>query len=167
MSYPLTPLELQQPEVMVAQRREWKIERAGWLVIAGVLLAGMLGGLGGGPIAHAARTAGAAHLDFDRLVRHGVATDLRLVIGPEAAVNGQIQVALDWEYLAAMQIRDILPAPLRSRSVEGRLLLEFAATAGAATPVVLELEPHAAGRHTGYLTVGDGPALEFAQIVYP
>ena len=47
MSLPLTPTDLQQPEVLKSQRREYVVERVAWGVLATLLLLGILQGLGG------------------------------------------------------------------------------------------------------------------------
>lgn len=47
MSLPLTPTDLQQPEVLQRQRREHVVERVAWLVMVALLLLGILQGFGG------------------------------------------------------------------------------------------------------------------------
>jgi uncharacterized membrane protein YcaP (DUF421 family) len=47
VSLPLTPTDLRQPEVLTSQRREYAVERAGWVILAAILVLGSLRGLGG------------------------------------------------------------------------------------------------------------------------
>jgi uncharacterized membrane protein YcaP (DUF421 family) len=47
VSLPLTPSDLRQPEVLNSQRREYLVERAGWVIMAAILVLGSLRGLGG------------------------------------------------------------------------------------------------------------------------
>lgn len=166
VSLPITPAELQQPGVLRSQRREWKVERAGWIVF-GLLLAGaMVGVFGGGPLAHASSAAGSARLEFDRLVRHGVVTRLTLELGPDQVVERRVRVSLDWGYLKKVDLRDVIPEPLSAVSSPEGITWEFAAGEGGST-IVLEIEPKHSGRREGQLTVGANTILGFRQFVYP
>jgi hypothetical protein len=167
LSVPLTPSEFERAEVIASQKREWKAERFGWLVIAGVLAVGALGGFGGGPLAHGSRPTGSTEFTFDRLVRHGVPTDLELTVGPEAVVDGRIRVALDWAYLKGVDFRDIQPTPLGSTSGDDQLVFEFAAPAGGASTIRFQIEPRQAGKRAGHIEVSGGTTLNFEQIVFP
>lgn len=167
MSLPLTPTDLQKPDVLRTQRREWVAERTGWAVFAIVMALGALGGFGGGPLAHASRSTGAVHLGFDRFVRHGVPTNFRLAIGPEAGVDNRITVGIDLDFLGGAAIQDIRPTPLSSSSSDDRLTLEFAAPASLTSIIVIEIKPGRAGQRSGWIEVGNRGRLEFEQIVFP
>jgi len=47
VTLPLTPTDLQQPEVLQSQRREYAIERVAWLAMLGLILLGISRGFGG------------------------------------------------------------------------------------------------------------------------
>lgn len=167
MSVPLTPSELDQAEVLASQRREWKAERVGWGIMALILALGALGGFGGGPLAHASRSSGSTEFAFDRLVRHGVPTELRLTVSPSAIVGDRITVSLDWAYLQGIDFRDVRPTPISSTSVEDQLIFEFSASAGKTGDIVFEIEPRDIGKQSGRIGISDGTTLEFEQIVFP
>jgi hypothetical protein len=167
LSVPMTPSEFEQAEVIANQRREWQIERIGWLVMAVVLVAGALGGFGGGPLAHASRLTGSTGFTFDRLARHGVPSELALTVGPEAVVNGRIRVSLNWPYLRGLDFRDVRPTPLSSTSVDDQLVFEFAAPPSGSSTIVFEIEPRKAGKRAGHIEVSGGTTLDFEQIVFP
>jgi hypothetical protein len=166
VSIPLSPTDLEKPDVLRSQRREWSIERLGWLIIAVILAVGLLGGFGGGPLAHASRSGQAVNLDFDRVVRHGVPTELRLTVGTGAVVNGRIRVALDWTYLRAVDLLGIHPAPVQSSTSGDRLFLDFAATDGGSNRIIFEVEPHDIGRQQGRIEVGPS-RVDLSQFVLP
>ena len=167
MSIPLSPADLQKPDLLRGQRREWAVERFGWLLMALLLVAGSLGLFGGGPLAHSSRAADGVRLEFDRLVRHGVPTELRLSAGSPLAEGGKLRVALDWRFLKAFNIRDIRPTPISSASTGDHLDFEFAAAGGGENYIVFELEPLDAGIRPGEIVVGGETAVEFRQIVFP
>lgn len=167
MSLPITPSDLQKPDALRSQRREWTAERTGWSIFAVVLALGALGGFGGGPLAHASRSSGAVNLEFDRFVRHGVPTSFRLSIGPEAVIDDRIRVAIDLEFLDGVAIQDIRPTPLSSSSSADRLLLDFAAPLAGSSAITVELKPGRAGQRVGWIEVGNRGRMEFKQIVFP
>jgi hypothetical protein len=167
MSIPLTPADLQKPEILHGQRIERLVERVGWVVMALILTLAALGGFGGGRLAHASRSVGAVGLEYDRLVRHGVPTQLRLTIGPGLVTDGAVRIALDWQSLKAFDFQDIRPSPRSSFSSNDQLFLEFAATPGEESYIVLELKPRDMGDWVGRIEVGEGTVLEFTQIVLP
>jgi hypothetical protein len=168
MPYPLELSDFERGDVLRAQQIEWKVERIAWLIIALLLGMAMLGGFGGGPLAHATRSASSVQLEFDHLVRHSVPTRLMIQVGPEAVIRGRFLVSLDWKFVRAVDFRDVRPTPVGSVSHDGRLTFEFAAPfATEPGPIVLEIEHQQTGRQVGFLSVGDGPALEFEQLVFP
>jgi hypothetical protein len=166
VSLPLTPTELQAPEVLQGQRREWTVERCGWLVIGLVLAAGLAGLFGGGPLARGTVASGTLRLEFDRITRHSVPTLLRLQAGPGDAVDGRLRVSLDWDYLRSVNLHDIVPEPVSVVSGPDRVTWEFAA-GPSGTAVEWEIEPSAAGRWPARLEVGGRTRLDFRQIVFP
>jgi hypothetical protein len=156
---------MQEPRVLRSQRREWKVERAGWLVMGMLLAAGLAGLFGGGPLAHASVSSGPATLEFDRLVRHSVLTRLRLTVGTDQVSNGRVLVSLDWKYLDAVNLRDVTPEPVATLSSPERVAWEFDADPAGNT-IVFEVEPRQSGTQEGHVKVG-GTELTFTQFVYP
>ena len=165
VSLPITPKELQAPEVLRGQRREWRFERAGWLFMALLMAGGLAGAFGGGPLAHAAVSTGSSRLDFDRLVRHGVPTELRLTIGASPNTTGRLRVSLDWSYLEAVNLLEVIPQPMSTVSSADRVAWEFEADA-TGNRIVIKVEPTKVGAREGRLQIGGG-TLQFRQFVYP
>lgn len=133
----------------------------------GLILAGGLVGLfGGGPLAHASLSSGSVDLEFDRMVRHSVTTELRLHAGPADAVDGRLRVSLDWDYLGSMNLVDLTPAPESVISSRDKLTWEFVVDPSGTT-IVWELEPTRSGSRQGRLEVGGNTELVFRQMVFP
>ena len=165
---PLTPSELASRDVTEGHAVEWRVERAGWVIIALILLTALLGGLGNGPLAHASRSAGAARLDFDRIVRHGSPVELRLAAGADAMRNGRILVSFDSAFSETASVRHIQPAPVASSNTASRLTFEFSVPDGATeSTIVFALEHRRIGRIGGRLTVQEDIHLPFHQFVLP
>jgi hypothetical protein len=51
------------------QRRVWRVQRIGWLIIAAVIVAALLGVFGGGPLSRAAVQGDGLRLEYERFAR--------------------------------------------------------------------------------------------------
>lgn len=78
------------------QQREWKAQRAGWVLMALLLIAALLGLLGPGPLSWSTATAaeGLVRVDYQRFA-HTEADDLLTVtIAPGTTSGGSVDVEL-------------------------------------------------------------------------
>jgi hypothetical protein len=99
------------------QRREWEFERAGWTGIGVLVLLGLAGFFGGGPLAHAAATSpdGRDTLRYDRVVRLGTAHRLSLVLAPRGSDTMAV-VTLDRAMLDVADVTRVTPEPAETRA---------------------------------------------------
>jgi multidrug efflux pump subunit AcrA (membrane-fusion protein) len=119
------------------QRRFWVAERIGWVAMVGLMLAGLLGLLGGdGPLATAERRVEGVSVTWARFQRLGRSTPLRITLPPgvPAALRPPTGFAALWrlrDTTAGADGRDIAlhvepvgaPGPQRLRlEVAGRML---------------------------------------------
>jgi hypothetical protein len=152
-------------------KKAWTVQRVGWVVMVLLLLAALVGLLGGGgPLSQA--TAGAAsdplQIEYQRLARHQTPTELRLALGPTAARDGVFRVWLARGFLQQMQITSITPTPERVETSEDRLVYEFPAAGGvSSTGVTFFVEPNQIGSLRGQAGLPDGPTLSLNVFVYP
>jgi hypothetical protein len=130
------------------------------------LAGGLIGLFGGGPLAHASLSTGTVELEFDRMVRHSVPTELRLHAGPADALDGRLRVSLDWAYLGSVNLQDLTPDPESVVSSREKVTWEFVADPKGTT-IVWEFEPTRSGRRRGRLEVGRNTELVFRQMVFP
>ena len=110
-------------EDMSYHRRNWAVQRAGWVLMALLVLLGLLGVLGGGPLARTEREAGGFSIRYDRVVRLSAPTtwELRLPAGGEARVG----LTLEESLLARIEIDGWYPAPDRVTATSQGQRLEF------------------------------------------
>ena len=95
-----------------AQEREWRFERAGWILIVVLLAAGLAGVFGDGPFAHAVTAAnGRASLRYDRVVHFGATTRLSLTLIPSHPDDSVTTVWLDRAYLDKVDVERVVPQP--------------------------------------------------------
>ena len=100
-------LELETDESF--QRSEWRIQRAGWIVWSLVIIAGLIGLLGSGPMSHkeTAATDGSLKIDYDRYLHYHHPTQLTLSVG-EVGVSPLLHAQVASAIIAAAKTSLIL-----------------------------------------------------------
>jgi hypothetical protein len=155
--------DLQINEDVRFQTRDWIAQRIGWGLLAALLLAGLLGLFGDGPLSRTTRTDGhGLTVEYERYVRHSSPTTITLSIS--AAASGRTRVTLDRAYLLAHDLQRVLPEPDRTMVDGDRVTFVYE------TPpqtVRLRLEPDALGRHVTAVQLDDGPPVAITQFTYP
>ena len=140
--------------------RSWAFQRFGWLLIAALVLAALLGVFGSGPLSSASTEGVRVRLDYDRFARLGQSTKLRL-----SFVNASdTRLEFSRAYLEAFRIEQITPQPRAAEGNEDTLGYLFAGE-GSMT-VAFDLVPEKFGIIAG-ATRGLGETLLFRQLVYP
>ena len=152
------------------QRREWRVQRAGWWTIWLVLVLALGGVFGRGPLARA--TLGGIgnplRAEYDRFARHGGESDLRLHVAPAAVTDGVARVWLDREWVEGMDVLDIEPRPERVTVAGDQLRYDFRVGSTSQPSVIrFALQPDAMLRRELRAGLVDGPTLAGTQFVYP
>jgi hypothetical protein len=152
------------------QRREWRVERVGWLVIAGLILAAMLGLLGDGPLSSTSADSpdGSIHLEFQRFGRVTATQAVRLRFRPVADADRRYRVWISGPYRDANRVREISPTPERVEDDRGRVVYVFRALeTERSTEVTFYVQPRAAGLCPGRIGLIGGDSVAFRQFIYP
>src|SRR5687767_14817323 len=102
--------DLQIDQDPAFQRRMWAAQRAGWLVMALVILGGLLGAFGGrGLLARSqvGTDGDPLWMEYRRLARHGAPDALTLHVGPGLAEprDSTLGVWFDSSYLRGLEIQ--------------------------------------------------------------
>jgi hypothetical protein len=152
------------------QRRSWTVQRIGWVVMALVIVAALLGLFGPGPLssATAGEQGGALWAEYRRFGRYASPSTLRIHLGTGAARDGEARVWLSREYLEGVRIQHITPEPDSVEAGLDRITYAFrVAEPGQPVAVTFHLELQQIGPTTGRVGLPDGPSLTFSQFVYP
>lgn len=163
--------DLQIEEDMDFQRKEWRAERVGWVLMAAIILLALLGFFGGyGPLTQA--TAGEANstlwLDYERFNRFRAPSNLTVYVNTEVNESGEIQFWIDREYLSKFQVESISPQPDRVEIEQDRLTYTFiAAQADLPIQVEFELTTDSIGLFGGRAGWMDEATVEMQHFVYP
>jgi hypothetical protein len=168
------PPELRRiEEDLPYQRRTWRFERIGWVLMALFVLAALLGATGsGGPLVRVEATTpdGALRIRYDRIQRQGAPTTLRFA-ARAAPPGGTLDLRLDRVFLDGWRLEPGVPVPTTAAAGPEGLRLRFAtaASGGAAPPVVaLHATPDGWFRLARpEVALGDGPPARLFILVWP
>lgn len=161
---------LQINEDLAFQEREWRFQRAGSLFLTAIVVLGLLGLFGTGPLSSstAGSTDDGLKVAYERFVRHDGRTSVEVDVGPDQVSDGQVEIWVSASYLESVDIEQVSPEPDQVRSEDDRRVYVFPA-ANATTPVsvTFSLRPNALWRLSGEIGITDGPSLSFTQVSYP
>lgn len=157
---------VETPAALAFLRREWIVERLGWVAMAAVVLAALAGILGDGPLARARmHTAdGIAELRYSRFSRARAPDTLQVSFGRDP---GPLRLSLSRHYVTdAVKVEQITPPPASVQLSASEVTYEFH-NVGSYGAITVDIEPRHAGRIHAELRVRDGAPLAFTQLVYP
>ena len=160
---------LQVDQDMDFQRREWRMERAGWAGLTVFVLAACAGAFGGGPLSHATASdpSGQLVLQYERFVRASAASELRVRVRPSAATEGEVAVWIDLSYLRDLEVSSVVPEPKRVEQDGERVTYVFASTAaGELGDIGVRFKPTRAGRLHGRFGLSSGATAAVRQFAF-
>ena len=159
---------LQINEDLRFQRRDWLTQRVGWCALGLIVLAGLAGLFGSGPLSHVSTTNGRGlAVEYERFVRHGAHTDLKVRVEPETIVSDQVRISLSRQYLLSHDLLSVVPEPTSDQRVGNDIEYVFAAASGQALEVRWTIEPDELGAHAASVRFNSGPPAAFVQFTYP
>jgi len=161
--------ELQIEEDAQFQEREWKVERAGWLVMGLVILATLLGLFGRGPLSQAMASGPQGfQVNYERFARNQSPLELRVRLPLQAFSEGEARLWIERQYLELFEIEDIVPEPDSVEFGPERVIYIFrVAETGGPLAVRLDLRPRNSGLAQGRLGWDEANPLAFTQLIYP
>ena len=152
------------------QRRSWAVQRFGWVLLAMVILAALLGLFGPGPLsqAMAGQQDSPLRIEYHRFWRLKSPMSLRLHLGPEAAASGQARVWLSRSYVEAMRVQHVTPQPQRVEAGSDRFTYVFTLSqVNRPTAVTFTIEPETPGSVAGQAGLENGLEIRFRHFIYP
>ena len=162
--------DLQIDQDLRFSQREWRTQKAGWLVMLLLILAALLGVFGRGPLSpqQAVTANGRLILAYDRVARHSATDVLRLAIAPTAVSGDTVSIWFDRAYMHARAIESISPEPQGFSSSGDRIVYRFRVDDPARPAVIAFLtNPRDIGRRRGSAGIVGGDSLRFAQFILP
>lgn len=115
------------------EKKAWRVQRIGWVVLGLVWLAGLAGLFGSGPLSGATATGPDLRLEYERFVRYTAPQELTLHLGPGATARPKVRLWVDSKYLESQQIESVVPEPESVEAGPDRMVFVFFhGTAGSA-----------------------------------
>jgi hypothetical protein len=162
-------IELDDPDSLRLQSREWIAERIGWVLIAAALLAAVLGLLGPGPLSHryASSSDGRLSVEYYSIQRHEAPAELIIRL-PDVQRQDEIRLAVSREFTDRITTESITPEPERIEMQGERLVYHVAAAdSGGEAVVVVRYRNTAMGRLRYEVALEDGPVVSISHFVCP
>jgi hypothetical protein len=154
-------------EDMAVQRRDWIMERCGWLAMAVLLLLALLGFFSKGPLssAFAAGENGNPGIAYDRFVRSEAMTRFAIA----GSFGGEtLELRLGRGFLDAYEIRTIQPEPAGGRSDDAAVYYSFPLREpGAPIRITIDAKRVGWGWSEAEFGFGTGPGIAIGQFAYP
>jgi hypothetical protein len=160
--------DAQVDQDLAFERREWRVQRVAWVAMLLVALAALAGLLGPGPLSGTSSPApdGSFVVHRQRFGRAQAPDDVTVDVAP--GTGPRVRLWVDRAWLEAVDLDGVVPAPARVLGGRDRVVFEIRRAApGTATAVRFRFAPRAAGVLRGRVGRVGGPAVAFAQLVYP
>jgi hypothetical protein len=111
-SFPVLDLEVDH----AFQAREWSLQRGGWCIWAGVLIAASAGLLGPGPLSKVTRSAANETLQiaYERFVHYRNPTKLRVQLA-NLDPPSDLRLEVEQKFLDRVEVTSITPQPVRQQ----------------------------------------------------
>ncbi len=152
------------------QRRQWQVERVGWVAIAGLIAYALAGGLGGGgPLSStdAVTADGSARVHYQRFARQLTPNSVEVTVR-QPPDGRPAHLHLSGDYLGSVTVKSTVPQPDTITAAEDGYVFAFKRLPGVIeTKIDLQLEPQKIGSAEGWLTVNNGERLAIKQFVFP
>ena len=162
-------LEIDESESF--QRRDWRVQRVGWGVLALIAVAALLGAFGKGVLASAETTSaeGTLQLRYERLVRLHAPARLEFTVAPGlAGADGRVRLWLDRAYADQLQITGVQPEPAEVSVTPALLMYQFAvADGGRPVLVTFSVQHDRAGISRASAGVLPRGTVQLDQFVFP
>jgi hypothetical protein len=161
-------LDLQEDEAF--QKVEWRIQRIGWFIWAAILLAGLAGLLGPGPLSNAEATTPGGDLTvaYDRFLHYHQPAILEVELHENDSPSKTTQLAISQTLLDRIEIHRIEPEPERHELASDGAIYSFPRADDAKhAKILFHVEYERPGKSVGSIGLAGREPVFFNQFVYP
>ena len=150
------------------QRREFRLQRFAWGVLALTLIAALVGLTGDGPLADARAERAGVELEWPRIVRAKARAELKVRAPATFARDGLLSVRIGRSWLEDAEVESVHPVPERMTVGDEYVEYLFAVADGAtAMSAAFSVRLNGMGRRQLTIAVAETPAFRVRQFVFP
>lgn len=153
------------------QRRAWIIQRVGWLLMALLILAALLGLTGNDGLladGHAESSDGTLKIDYRRLARKASPSDIRISLQAEAIEGDQVRLWVAQGFFDGFQVENVVPEPESVAVDDERVLYTFAVgEVSDSIAINFNIEWQQVGSASGQIGLEGGPTVALDAFVFP
>jgi hypothetical protein len=157
-------------EDMDFQRKSWRVQRIGWVIMLGIAIASLFGAFGDGPLSSAEKgdASSGFRISYERFPRHNATEVIDFEVDGVAIGADTMRIWIDRQWLSGKEIRSMSPEPAESALEGTRIIYAFTGNrAASGRHVRMHLEPRKMGRVRGEAGLVGGRSFTFGQFVYP
>lgn len=154
--------DVELDESLTLHERGWKVQRAGWVFIFGMMALAALGLFGEGPVSKRTADVNGSRVEYDRFFRHEARMELKVDLqssGTEGAV-----VSFPNAYLKNFRVESILPEPKSNTVAQDQVSYQFDGTPP--MHLVFYLVPQQMGTIKGSIRVNNN-TIPLNHFIYP
>lgn len=150
------------------QRKQWVVQRCGWLIMSLIVLAALLGVFGKGPLSQSFAENDGLSVEHQRFLRAYTPSALTVTTEARHATDGLLKLWLDGDFVRHIQLEQITPTPQASYASDDKLILTFLIdqSSGMAR-ISMSFQPEKMGGFTGNLGLIGGPQVILSSFAYP
>jgi hypothetical protein len=149
------------------QRRFWRAQRVGWVVLALLVVAGLAGLFGQGALSDARSGSGDLVVEHPRLLRRASPGMFRLHASAAAARGGRLAIALDNALVHELKLEPIVPEPVEVIAGDSTTVYVFRVDGAASAELLIPFKARTWGRLEGRIAIAGRDATVVSMFVYP
>lgn len=163
-------IDLDSSENEAIQAREWKMERIGWLVTAGIILVALLGFLGPGPLSKRKKASSDGRLlvEYHAIPRYAAPEKLVLHFRPDMRDATVVRVNVSRSFTDEITLDSITPPPEGVEIQDNKLVYRFRLfNLGEKGLITYRYKNESFGPLRYEISLDGGPKIEVSQFVCP
>jgi hypothetical protein len=150
------------------ERKEWTVERIGWLVMILVIIAALVGLLGSGPFSVGTARVSGLEVEYRRVERKHAPTTLTVRLGEGTASSDEVRFWVSRGFLDSVRMEQVTPDPEAVISGEDRDTYVFKVSqAGGPGRVVFHYQPDGVGSRATKMGVEGAAEVALTTFVFP
>lgn len=151
------------------QRRTWRVQRAGWVVMAVLLGSGLVGLFGAGPLSTATvrDPEGAFLVSYAHIQRQSSPSEIEIAVSEQGTRAGEATIVSSLAFDRAYRVERITPPPVGAAATGAGTSYRFMVEHGAPVTIIFSVKPKRPGIFRPVLRLGEAPPAELWVAVLP